>query len=480
MIDERTLAWDHDEEALGFPEPPAAPAPPVPLGERLGALMVGLGALALVLLLVGGEAVRSAFGLGGYGALLASFGWLSAGAALVWWVRFHRTPAGIRQGGTFFRSAQNRGLIGWVLGIGLTGFYVVLFFYDDLMGYGMPALLESATRLLDPLAGLLAGAPADRWFLYGFLYTMAVLVFGVRMLLKYRHSRHHTLRTLVLMAVQLVLAFLLPQILRAFQQPEFYFSYFWPLKPEYLFPADMGRLAEQGALTQFMLFWTVAISFVAVPVLTYYWGKRWYCSWVCGCAGLAETLGDPWRQLSDKSTGAWKVERWMVHGVLVFITLVTAVLWINSAREGQLLGAWSSPFAKAYGFLIGAIFSGVIGVGFYPLMGSRVWCRFGCPQAAILGIIQRFFSRFRITTNGGQCMSCGNCSTYCEMGIDVKQYAQAGKNIVRASCVGCGVCASVCPRGVLKLENGPTHADRFEGAHRPLEEFKRSLGLSPR
>ena len=108
---------------------------------------------------------------------------------------------------------------------------------------------------------------------------------------------------------------------------------------------------------------------------------------------------------------------------------------------------------KAYGFLIGAIFSGVIGVGFYPIFGSRVWCRFGCPMAAILGFQQRLLSKFRITTNGGQCISCGNCSTYCEMGIDVRAYAQKGENIVRSSCVGCGICSAVCPRGVLKLEN---------------------------
>ncbi|MFT4605693.1 MAG: ferredoxin-type protein NapH, partial [Rhodothermales bacterium] len=44
----------------------------------------------------------------------------------------------------------------------------------------------------------------------------------------------------------------------------------------------------------------------------------------------------------------------------------------------------------------------------------------------------------------------------CEMGIDVRWYAQRGQNIVRASCVGCGICASVCPRGVLKLENSKT------------------------
>ena len=114
----------------------------------------------------------------------------------------------------------------------------------------------------------------------------------------------------------------------------------------------------------------------------------------------------------------------------------------------------SSSLRSAYGLYIGSIFSGVIGTGFYPILGNRVWCRFGCPMAAILGFQQRLFSKFRITTNGGQCISCGNCSTYCEMGIDVRAYAQKGENIVRSSCVGCGICSAVCPRGVLKLENG--------------------------
>jgi polyferredoxin len=132
---------------------------------------------------------------------------------------------------------------------------------------------------------------------------------------------------------------------------------------------------------------------------------------------------------------------------------MTVLLWVNSATKGQVLGSFSMSFSKTYGFLIGSMFSGVIGTGFYPLLGSRSWCRFGCPQAAILGIFQKKKSQFRITTNGGQCISCGNCSTYCEMGIDVRAYAQKGQDIVRASCVGCGICSAVCPRGVLRLEN---------------------------
>ena len=136
------------------------------------------------------------------------------------------------------------------------------------------------------------------------------------------------------------------------------------------------------------------------------------------------------------------------------LTLYIFFAEIESWKE-LAFGITAYDIQSTYGFLIGSIFSGVIGTGFYPILGNRVWCRFGCPLAAYMGFVQRFKSRFRITTNGGQCISCGNCSTYCEQGIDVRSYAQKGENIVRSSCVGCGVCSAVCPRGVLKLENGP-------------------------
>ena len=468
MIDASTLEYDYDEEALGFGEPARVARPRVSPLQRAAAAAIALGVLCLGLALAGLDLG------GGWGTLGATFGLMAVGAVVWFYLDFKDTSPGIKHDGTFFRGVQNRGLVAWALGLLITGFYIVLYFYDDLLAWGLPPLLERPTRLLDPLSEVLGGGPASRWFLYGFLYTLAVLVFGVRMLLKYRHNRYHRVRTLSVMGAQLFLAFLLPNLLKLFHQKEFYFSYFWPLKREYLFPSDLGALWEGGGLTQFMAFWAVTMAFVGVPILTYTFGKRWYCSWICGCGGLAETLGDPWRQQSSKSTRAWKLERWLIHSVLIFITLVTALLWINSARQGQLLGEWSSPFAKTYGFAVGAVFAGVVGVGFYPLLGNRVWCRFGCPQAAILGLIQRVFSRFRITTNGGQCMSCGNCSTYCEMGIDVRAYAQRSENIVRASCVGCGVCAAVCPRGVLRLENGLV-GDRFEGSDLPLKALVASF-----
>lgn len=379
--------------------------------------------------------------------LSVALGTLTVGALWYVWETYAHQPEGIKNNGVMHHSLTSRGIAGWMLGVLLTGFYVCLYWF--------PGALSGLVALFEPLSQALRGKAADQWFVYGSFYTIAVLLMGAKFLYKYRHSRYQQIRTLSVMFFQLIFAYLIPAFMLLMNQPEFYFTYFWPLKYDYLFPSTINWLTKDPlGMGVFLVFWGMIMSFIAVPVLTYFYGKRWYCSWVCGCGGLAETAGDPFRALSDKSLTAWRIERWMIHSVLVFITLTTLLLWLNSWYGGALLKSYSMGFSKTYGFLIGSMFSGVIGTGFYPILGNRAWCRFGCPQAAILGIIQRYFSRFRITTNGGQCISCGNCSTYCEMGIDVKAYAQRGQDIVRASCVGCGICAAVCPRGVLRLENG--------------------------
>jgi polyferredoxin len=406
--------------------------------QKVGGLCIAIAVLALVAAVSGaGHAYPSL-----YLTIIVGMFALGAGAYAL---PYYQGTAGIRNNGIMFKSMTNRGAIAWILAIVLTGFYIIIYWY--------PWIFEGLIRIFDPLSKLLTNQPANQWFMYGMFYTLAVLTMGIRFIGRNRNNRYQVIRTLSVMFFQTGFGFLIPMILKKLNEPEFYFSYFWPLKYSYLFPSDVYSLMKSGHLGVFMVFWGAMMTFIATPLLTYKYGKRWYCSWVCGCGGLAETAGDPYRQLSDKSLKAWKIERWMVHSVLVFITITTILLWLNSYYKGEILGSVSGGFAKWYGFFIGAVFSGVIGVGFYPIMGSRVWCRFGCPMAAILGIFQRFKSKFRITTNGGQCISCGNCSTYCEMGIDVRAYAQKGQNIVRASCVGCGVCASVCPRGVLKLEN---------------------------
>ena len=424
---------------------------------------------------------------------------------------------GIKNNEVWFKSISSKGTVAWVLGVILTSFYVIIYWYPQYLGLHADGN-TGLVAFFDPLSFILNGHGASQWFVYGTLYTVAILGFGVKFIFKYRHNNYEIIRTLSVMFFQLSLAFLLPEFLAKLNPELDYFAKdvknMWPLNYYFFEDWHLKAMLGGGNLGMFMLFFGIGMIFLISPFLTYFFGKRWYCSWVCGCGGLAETAGDSFRQLSDKSVKAWKIERWMIHSVLLFVFITTvAVIYsflINekSALNPQvfLIGVilflaifslyvflvgykklaidarkgiyWASGLISAfliinmaigntnvffidsyslrawYGFFIGAAFSGVVGVGFYPILGSRVWCRFGCPMAAILGFQQKLLSRFRITTNGSQCISCGNCSTYCEMGIDVRAYAQKGEDIVRSSCVGCGVCSAVCPRGVLKLENG--------------------------
>ena len=442
----------------------ASPHPTLTSGkQKLALVLAGLGVVLLLLV----WAARNAFAP--VPVLLAALGLMGAGALMFIHEEYLTRPEGIKNNGVWFKSLSARGVWGWLAAVVITGFYTVLYFFPEQWFAGL-------TELFDPLSRALRAKAADKWFVYGSLYTFSVLAMGVKFIYKYRYNRYQVLRTVSVMFFQLGFSFLIPAFLQVMQQPEYYFTYFWPLKDYYGSPGAVQYYGSATSISVYFIAFSALMTFIATPVLTYFFGKRWYCSWVCGCGGLAETAGDPFRHLSDKSLRAWKIERWMIHSVLVAVVLLTGLLWLNSWQQGGLLGAFSQAYSTAYGYVIGMAFSGVVGVGFYPLMGSRVWCRFGCPMAAVLGIFQKKKSKFRITVNGGQCISCGNCSTYCEMGIDVRQYAQRGQDVLRASCLGCGICAAVCPRGVLRLEGASSdagqRAQQLRTVHVKVEDVK--------
>ncbi|MEP2057255.1 MAG: 4Fe-4S dicluster domain-containing protein [Maribacter litoralis] len=490
-------------------EPPKA----LNMGQKLAVLtgMTGMGILILQL-----------FNLNlGNSALWLSVAILAIFAGIIWFsqAEYAHKHKGIKNDGVWFKSMSSRGVLAWMAGVALTGFYIVLYFYPEYLGLVKDGDNTGLIALFDPLSKALSGNPASQWFVYGTLYTVAILAFGAKFIWKYRHNKYEQLRTVSVMFFQTAFAFFIPEIMARLNGdlPYYDLKNMWPLNYYNFERYRVNGFIDSGSVGMTMLLFGIISIFVISPFLTYKYGKRWYCSWVCGCGGLAETAGDSFRQLSDKSKFAWKVERWVVHSVVVFVTLMTTAViysylgndtskyWLTKTtflsgvaviltavfawvmiykREelekdakygaigyftiiavligmhffsdsGNIFIFKAETLRSTYSFLIGSIFSGVIGTGFYPILGNRVWCRFGCPMAAVLGFQQRLFSKFRITTNGGQCISCGNCSTYCEMGIDVRAYAQKGANIVRSSCVGCGICSAVCPRGVLKLENGP-------------------------
>ena len=307
-----------------------------------------------------------------------------------------------------------------------------------------------ATPLVGALTPYLARVPGG-W--YGALYSLAVLAFGLHALLKPRaryvgYKGYIRGRTASAMFFQVVLYFLVPLFLLK-GVPLVQLFHLWPLSIDTLSPEQYARAP--------WVFWTgLGLSFLGLPVLVYFHGKR-YCSFVCGCGALAETLGDGTRDLAPKGTLS---RRWEFLGYAVLAWAFGYILW-KWLRVGPLqsarVPALDLLFGGAYGFLIAWLWSGLVGVGAYFFFGNRLWCRYGCPLAWLMNLYGKvgLKSRFAIVSND-KCIDCGQCNRYCQMGIDVKSFAMSQKPLTLADtpCIGCGECLAVCPMDVLSFGDG--------------------------
>src|SRR5690606_33461276 len=107
--------------------------------------------------------------------------------------------------------------------------------------------------------------------------------------------------------VQIVFAFTLPEMVASLKGGWAWVDLknMWPLDYDFFNNGGLINYAQNeggkfipasangGGLGMGFLLWGIALFAIGVPILVYFFGKRWYCSWVCGCGGLAETVGDP-------------------------------------------------------------------------------------------------------------------------------------------------------------------------------------------
>jgi thioredoxin reductase/polyferredoxin len=304
-------------------------------------------------------------------------------------------------------------------------------------------------------------------FWYTVMYTALMTIFGVGALKRWgidRKDKFQIWRYASLLAFQWFFFFILPEFL--FQ---------WAVKFQWVGEAlaNDPQFAEQawrsyGIVYAWPLFiytwlydphqiwvvWGVVLTFGIIPLFVLFHGKR-YCSWICGCGGLAETFGDRWRHLAPKGRRSIKLE-WMGMAVLVFAAFTTLVML------GKDVYGWYQTADRSiyvYRILVDVWLVGILPVTLYPFMGGKVWCRYWCPLAKMMQVFSNVFtrlgwSRFHIVAND-KCIGCNECSRNCQVGIDVMQYALKQETLDNAtsSCIGCGVCVSVCPMDTLSFDN---------------------------
>ncbi len=438
----------------------------------------------------------------------------------------------------------------WVIGfIALTWCFYVLKQHRDLFPFhhdGPLGWVPDALTLAVPAWTTATGAARvlGPGFWATVIYTLTIAVFGVRAMRRYPSAVQRR-RYASLIAFQVVMLFGVPEVLAPLiiDQPWKAYSLGvpWPLSVYSLAhgPAAWGWLVA-GAL----------VAFVAIPL--YVWrSNESFCSYLCGCGGLAETLGDAWRwraprgDLAKRAEGAGRLIMLLAVPVTALILvdawgLVAPTRWLDQAvdltagaprvvaadvpeEEGYMRiveaevsgddlvlgvekyewdgtwqrtgwigafkvdgatvypkaagpGTYTVPLSEVAGMRVHAIAStsplssttafaqgwyalivdfglaSVLGVALYPLLGNRVWCRFFCPLRAYMELLAKRFGRLAIRAND-KCISCGECTRYCQMGIDVEGFAsqQLHFDNANSACIQCGICVEVCPVDCLDL-----------------------------
>jgi len=90
---------------------------------------------------------------------------------------YRKKSSGIKNDGVWFRSLTNRGVWAWALGLVLTVFYVLLYWFPELLGMDA-AGNTGVLRLFDPLSMLFKSQPASQWFMYGINFGAPSLSFS--------------------------------------------------------------------------------------------------------------------------------------------------------------------------------------------------------------------------------------------------------------------------------------------------------------
>ena len=302
-------------------------------------------------------------------------------------------------------------------------------------------------------------------FWYATVYTGIVCFFSLKVLIQninpYRISNtkpialstYQRAKFLSIFLSQLCLFYIIPFIIPAFQEGRSFFNdpYHAVNKDAYIYIYN-GFTSIGGLIYIFFI----------VPILTWFVGKR-YCSWFCACGNLAEAVGatkwgQQWvRNYTPRSQMAKKLE-WLQFVILIFVVAYGFLLFLDL---WQIFAATSliTAMYKVQIFAIDFMFGAIIGVGAYPLLGTRIWCRYGCPLAQLMKLFGKFsLSQARIQANS-DCKGIGACSKVCPMGIDVKSFAfqnkQAREGIYGLSqtpCISCGSCISACPIQALTFK----------------------------
>ncbi|MCH7799531.1 MAG: tetratricopeptide repeat protein [Planctomycetes bacterium] len=229
----------------------------------------------------------------------------------------------------------------------------------------------------------------------------------------------------------------------------------WKINGRTLAPLELNEVMytlELGIVTAGFIFMVAA--FVSAAVF-----GRFFCSWGCHILALEDLC-------------AWLLGRVRIRPKPVRSRVLLLVppaaffymfVWPQVQRlvEGRPMpaphvltdaGGWASFVTTDFtrnlpGPWIALITFAVCGFVIVYLLGSRSFCRYGCPYGVVFSLADRI-APGRIVLKG-ECTQSGHCTAACPSQVRVHEEIGLFRNVVDSGCLKCLACVSACPNQAI-------------------------------
>lgn len=219
---------------------------------------------------------------------------------------------------------------------------------------------------------------------------------------------------------------------------------------------------------------------------------RVFCSWICPYGlfselayALRHNRGNQGKAGSSPRPCLKRAAAFACKAVILALAVSVAAVWayplLNLLSMPGELSLW--PLLVRQGaslfFLLSALALPVAALILEAFSGTRLWCRFVCPQSVTLGLAARCLPPkapgLRIAWHAQHCTCKGEmpCKQACSLALAPRQ---AG-GPPRQDCVMCGECLTACAMrgGALRWQIRPAAARRHAGTATALHPGKSDL-----